>query len=175
MEGVSIQDRMALRDKWCSEPEGLVQNLNGQNMFAFGMLSDDDDSEADILETLAQRRNANKNVDPKKLVGVSTRLNAVSALSEDLPISTYHQEMVKVVDQCVEDLKKKFKDGLEDRCQIGAAKAEAAALEISDAFAASMHWGTYRASEYIKGGRDRHLRNLASPPPQWSMEARPQC
>ncbi len=57
--------------------------------------------------------------------------------------------MAKVVDGCIEDLKKMFHDGLEERCQVGAANAEAAALESSDAFAASMHWATYRASKQV--------------------------
>jgi hypothetical protein len=61
-------------------------------------------------------------------------------------------------------MKEAFKDGLEERCHTGAAnvgeltvslihyswflaQASAAAVDTSDAFASSMHWGSYRASK----------------------------
>ena len=52
-----------------------------------------------------------------------------------------------VVDKCVDDLQRLFRDGLEEKCHLGAVNAATAASEISDLFAASMHWATYRASE----------------------------
>lgn len=52
-----------------------------------------------------------------------------------------------VVDNCVNELQKLFRGGLEEKCRLGAVSAATAALETSDTFAASMHWGTYRASE----------------------------
>ncbi|KAL6302427.1 hypothetical protein BKA93DRAFT_737025 [Sparassis latifolia] len=50
-----------------------------------------------------------------------------------------------VVDSCVEELKARFRESLERKCTAGAAKAAQAAITTSDAFAASMHWRTYRA------------------------------
>ncbi|KAG1770052.1 hypothetical protein EDD22DRAFT_992948 [Suillus occidentalis] len=50
------------------------------------------------------------------------------------------------VEKCVLDLQVLFHDGLEDKCQVGAANTAAAAVQHVDEFAGSMHWGTYRAT-----------------------------
>jgi hypothetical protein len=55
----------------------------------------------------------------------------------------------EVTEGNVEQLKEKFRDGLEDKCRVGAQKAESMAVDTSDAFAASMHWQTYRARSYL--------------------------
>ncbi|KAL5632722.1 hypothetical protein ACGC1H_005617 [Rhizoctonia solani] len=56
------------------------------------------------------------------------------------------QNMKKVVANCVELLKKAFREGIEERCLSGAMKARQLAVEISDNFASSMHWQSYRAA-----------------------------
>lgn len=58
------------------------------------------------------------------------------------------QSMKNVVADCVAQLKRVFRDGIEERCRAGANKAKTAAVETSDTFAASMHWASYRASMY---------------------------
>ncbi|CDO74067.1 hypothetical protein BN946_scf185043.g117 [Trametes cinnabarina] len=55
-------------------------------------------------------------------------------------------EFRTLVNNCVDDLQERFRDGLEERCQVGASNAATSAVETSDAFAASMHWCTYRAT-----------------------------
>jgi hypothetical protein len=72
-----------------------------------------------------------------------------------------------VVDDSVKELQDMFNNGLEDKCQIGAAnvrsdhlshlqlfilfsQAAEAAVETSDSFSAGMHWATYRASKWNK-------------------------
>jgi L-ribulose-5-phosphate 3-epimerase UlaE len=54
--------------------------------------------------------------------------------------------MKKVVQDCIKELKRVFRDGIEERCRAGANKAKTVAVETSDTFAASMHWASYRAS-----------------------------
>lgn len=78
-----------------------------------------------------------------------------------------HQAFNKIVESCVKDLQERFRDGLEEKCQVGATnvcpptrytnylvveldniQASAVAVEVSDSFASRMHWATYRASMY---------------------------
>ncbi|KAF9452482.1 hypothetical protein P691DRAFT_697145, partial [Macrolepiota fuliginosa MF-IS2] len=56
------------------------------------------------------------------------------------------QRFINLIDNCVEELQAHFKDGLEEKCHIGATNAADAAVSTSDEFASSMHWGTYRAT-----------------------------
>lgn len=56
------------------------------------------------------------------------------------------QDFDKVVENCVAEIQKMFREGLEEKCRLGAISAASAALDTSDTFAASMHWATYRAS-----------------------------
>ncbi|KZT13003.1 uncharacterized protein LAESUDRAFT_719309 [Laetiporus sulphureus 93-53] len=51
-----------------------------------------------------------------------------------------------VIDDCVRELKDRFRDELDEKCLVGAAIAASTAVETSDTFAASMHWATYRAA-----------------------------
>jgi hypothetical protein len=80
-----------------------------------------------------------------------------------------------VVDKTVRELKVEFKNGLKDKCEVGAAlvryrscldsayannihQAAEAAVTTSDGFAAGMHWGTYRASKHsIRFHRPSHV------------------
>ncbi|KAH9482911.1 Nuclear GTPase SLIP-GC [Psilocybe cubensis] len=66
-------------------------------------------------------------------------------------------EFAKLVDGCVHDLQTNFKDGLEDKCRIGAANAADAALNTVDEFTSSMHWATYRATLRRHGSWRRDL------------------
>ncbi|KAL0949749.1 hypothetical protein HGRIS_009787 [Hohenbuehelia grisea] len=55
------------------------------------------------------------------------------------------KEFDRIVDENMELLKERFRDGLEEKCRAGAAKAIAAAVTISDNYA-QQRWQTYRAS-----------------------------
>ncbi|THV08632.1 hypothetical protein K435DRAFT_883341 [Dendrothele bispora CBS 962.96] len=67
------------------------------------------------------------------------------------------REFSVVIDKSVKDLQAKFQDGLEDRCRVGAGQAAESALAISDEFAASMHWASYRATLRRHGSFRRDL------------------
>ncbi|KAL9712639.1 hypothetical protein Ac2012v2_003876 [Leucoagaricus gongylophorus] len=56
------------------------------------------------------------------------------------------QRFANLVDDCVENIKAHFKDGLEEKCRVGAANASDAAVQTTDEFSSSMHWATYRAT-----------------------------
>jgi hypothetical protein len=101
------------------------------------------------------------------------------------------KEFGKVVDQRVEELQEHFKDGLEDKCRVGAAnvshqpepgtqcltppKAADAAVATSDQFANSMHWATYRASEWSLDMKFSILAEFyTSSPSTWVMAPRSQ-
>ena len=95
----------------------------------------------------------------------------------------------------MKDLQDCFKDGLEDKCKVGAAnvsivtslstticelfrtapQAAASALSTSDEFAASMHWSTYRASESARTSVKHLLTTYNSSPPARNMAQRSQC
>lgn len=85
-------------------------------------------------------------------IGIVPRLVKVSAPNLEIEIwinNFSSQEFTQVVEKTVAELQDHFKDGLEDRCQVGAAKAAEAAVGCSDRFAARiMHWATFRASEF---------------------------
>lgn len=81
------------------------------------------------------------------------------------------QRFINLIDDCVEKLKAHFKDGLEEKCRIGAASASDAAVQTADEFSSSMHWATYRATLRRHGEWRRNLneeltlpftRNIAS-------------
>ncbi|KAG8740113.1 hypothetical protein FRC10_004742 [Ceratobasidium sp. 414] len=65
--------------------------------------------------------------------------------------------MENVVLDGVKQLKQVFRDGIEERCRVGAGKAKDAAIETSDKLADSMHWGTYRATLRRDG---EHLKDV---------------
>ncbi|EUC63310.1 GTPase SLIP-GC protein, partial [Rhizoctonia solani AG-3 Rhs1AP] len=56
------------------------------------------------------------------------------------------QNMKTIAANCVEQLENAFREGIEERCLSGAMKARQSAVEISDNFASSMHWQSYRAA-----------------------------
>ncbi|RXW25223.1 hypothetical protein EST38_g555 [Candolleomyces aberdarensis] len=66
-------------------------------------------------------------------------------------------EFIVLVENCVEELKQKFQDGLEDKCRTGSASASAAAVAVVDDLAGSIHWQTYRATLRRHGSWRRDL------------------
>ncbi|KAJ7047442.1 hypothetical protein C8F04DRAFT_7939 [Mycena alexandri] len=77
-----------------------------------------------------------------QLIGITPRLVA---------------EFGKVVETNVSLLKEHLRDGLEERCRVGAANAAESAVPTSDEFAGSMHWGSYRATLRRNGEYRRDL------------------
>ncbi|TFY80874.1 hypothetical protein EWM64_g3143, partial [Hericium alpestre] len=67
------------------------------------------------------------------------------------------KEFGAVADKTVAGLKAEFRNGLQEKCEVGAALASDAALETSDAFAGGMHWATYRATLRRHGAWRRDL------------------
>ncbi|KAJ6599136.1 hypothetical protein DFH09DRAFT_1130225 [Mycena vulgaris] len=63
----------------------------------------------------------------------------------------------KVVDTNVSLLKDHLRDGLEERCRVGAMNAAEVAVSTSDDFAQSMHWASYRATLRRNGEYRRDL------------------
>ncbi|KAI0721894.1 Dynamin family-domain-containing protein [Cerioporus squamosus] len=122
---VTEADRLAMRDKW----ESYAPDEEDR----YGIASSDgawpeyEDYGQEKLYTLPQTK-VDLDGEP---IGVAPRLR---------------KEFEAVVDNCVEELQERFKEGLEEKCKAGATNAATAAVETSDQFAASMHWGTYRAT-----------------------------
>ncbi|KAJ7781316.1 hypothetical protein B0H16DRAFT_1671621 [Mycena metata] len=129
---VSAADREALRDKFESgEVEAEPAN--------------DDDPFAAILggSGLYTMPTTVPKVDRYgQLIGVTPRLVA---------------EFGKVVETNVALLKDHLRDGLEERCRVGAANAAESAVPTSDDFAVSMHWASYRATLRRNGEYRRDL------------------
>ncbi|KAG5641399.1 hypothetical protein DXG03_005335 [Asterophora parasitica] len=151
---VTVADREALRERW--ESSGNVDNDydSDDDRSGSGGWASSDDGDVDPfaailggklgaeLYSMHKAKSTPKVDDYGNPVGISPRL----AL-----------EFTKSVDKCVKDLQEGFRDGLEDKCKVGAANAAAAAVPTSDEFAASMHWGTYRATLRRHGSWRRDL------------------
>lgn len=146
---VTAADRETLREKW--ESSNLRDGNDGESANGWGMTDFGGDSFDAIFgglggdlsaELYALNKPAPK-VDPYgQPVGIAPRL----AL-----------EFGKLVDKCVTDLQENFKEGLEDKCRVGATNAADVAVPTSDEFAASMHWATYRATLRRHGSWRRDL------------------
>ncbi|PIL36747.1 hypothetical protein GSI_00436 [Ganoderma sinense ZZ0214-1] len=125
---VTEADRFAMKDQWESD---MLDPEEDDPYYSGLMASSDDDYRhllADMnLYTMKQTK-VDRNGEP---IGVTPRLV---------------KEFEKVVESCVEELQERFRDGLEERCQVGATNAASSAVQTSDTFAASMHWATYRAT-----------------------------
>ncbi|KAJ7700013.1 hypothetical protein B0H17DRAFT_274436 [Mycena rosella] len=63
----------------------------------------------------------------------------------------------KVVEASVSLLKDHLRDGLEERCRVGAVNAAEVAVATSDDFANTMHWASYRATLRRNGEYRRDL------------------
>ncbi|KAI0758261.1 Dynamin family-domain-containing protein [Irpex lacteus] len=139
---VTQADREALKEAWESS---IPDDASDGDIFGAGWASSDDLLDLPGLAMLADplgshgglySLNSTTRKEPKvdrygELVGVTPRLV---------------RDFADVVEDCVDELKKKFQDGLAEKCRIGATNAASAAVETSDNFAASMHWATYRAT-----------------------------
>ncbi|KAK0206486.1 Dynamin family-domain-containing protein [Desarmillaria ectypa] len=136
ISGVTATDREALRSKWESTDEDLDQDDQFQ-------LDDDDPYAAILGGGLYNIKETVPKADAyREAVGITPRLV---------------KDFTKVIEDNVENLKEKFREGLEDKCRTGAAQASAAAVITSDELAASMHWGTYRATLRRHGSFRRDL------------------
>ncbi|TBU32140.1 hypothetical protein BD311DRAFT_775680 [Dichomitus squalens] len=125
---VTEADRLAMKEQWESD---MLDPEDEDPYYDDDLMASSDDYRhlmQDMnLYTLKQTK-VDRNGEP---VGVTPRLI---------------EEFERAVENCVEELQERFKDGLEERCKIGATSAAAVAVETSDTFAASMHWATYRAT-----------------------------
>ncbi|KAI0773956.1 hypothetical protein C8Q74DRAFT_798482 [Fomes fomentarius] len=126
---VTEEDRLAMKEQWESdmaqEPDVYPDYASSDS----GYMDADDDVDDPFagLHTIKQTK-----LGPDgKPAGVTPRLL---------------EEFGQVIEDCVQELKERFKDGLEEKCQVGASNAASAAVATSDTFAASMHWATYRAT-----------------------------
>ncbi|KZT24461.1 hypothetical protein NEOLEDRAFT_1134832 [Neolentinus lepideus HHB14362 ss-1] len=129
MEGIgeiTETDRVALREKWESSPpdDGLDFNFASSD-FDFGDLGN-------LGGLYSMQNKPAKKVDAYgEPTGVTPRLV---------------KDFAAVIDETIEELQNRFKDGLEEKMQTGAEQAAASAVTTSDTFAASVHWATYRAT-----------------------------
>ncbi|KAI0829426.1 hypothetical protein BC628DRAFT_1501297 [Trametes gibbosa] len=143
---VAEADRAAMPEKWES------------SMVAEGNMSEEDPDEDRFAYTFGAGWASSEPYDQPMLNdilegGAGTRLYS---LNKQTKVDRYGQpvgvaprleaEFRKLSDGCVDDLQERFRDGLEERCRVGAASASSAAVETSDALAAAMHWATYRAT-----------------------------
>ncbi|KAG6820103.1 hypothetical protein H0H93_005415 [Arthromyces matolae] len=151
---VTVADREDLRKKWESSGNFTINNEDDEDGGYGGWESSDDpDPYAAIFGDLGGNLGAalysmNRPKPAPKVdeyghpVGIAPRLA---------------QEFSKSVDKCVKELQEHFKDGLEDKCKVGAANAASAAVKTTDEFAGSMHWATYRATLRRHGSFRRDL------------------
>lgn len=120
---ITAIDREALRTKW--ESQGFDQaNEYGVNPlgdpFLDGILGG---LGGDLGAGLYAINKPALKVDPhEQLTGITPRLCTVRIHQiPHLPSNIPLQDFAKVVDKCVQDLQQNFKDGLEDKCRVGAA------------------------------------------------------
>ncbi|KIY48788.1 hypothetical protein FISHEDRAFT_58698 [Fistulina hepatica ATCC 64428] len=118
IQGVTPADREALRKKWDS---GVENN-------------DEEEDEED------DQGNFQMDLDEDPFADIPSLSGLGGAGLDTMP-----SDFTEAVAVCTEDLKKKFQNGLEEKCRIGAADASAKAVETSDSSASSCHWQTYRA------------------------------
>ncbi|KAJ7937120.1 hypothetical protein B0H13DRAFT_2226534 [Mycena leptocephala] len=131
---VTAADREMLREQWESGEQEAPEPMN------------DDDPFAAILGAGGNLYTMPTSV-PKvdrygQPVGITPKLIA---------------EFGKVIETSVSSLKEHLRDGLEERCRVGAANAADAAISTSDDFAGSMHWSSYRATLRRNGEYRRDL------------------
>ncbi|KAJ3773109.1 hypothetical protein FB446DRAFT_18931 [Lentinula raphanica] len=124
---VTPEDRRALQDKW----ESIMDDDDDEPMSAGA--EEEDDYFTAFLNSRAeyQRLFAMHSGTKKNNKGIAPRLN---------------EDFGKLIQECVAQLQDLFKDGLEDKCRVGASLSANEAVELSDSFAAAMHWASYRAT-----------------------------
>ncbi|KAG2348817.1 hypothetical protein BDR05DRAFT_873352 [Suillus weaverae] len=170
---VTIADRESLREKWESTPQG------GEGMYDINEDMPYWRSSPDPMS--AHPFQAFRGIMSRALDARLFSMNNQSSLKVDArgePIGVTPRlvkEFGAHVEKSVSDLQDLFRDGLEDKCQVGAANAAEGAVQHVDEFAGSMHWATYRATLRRHGSWRRDLnvelvtpftRNIAS---SWSM------
>ncbi|KAG5637833.1 hypothetical protein H0H81_003038 [Sphagnurus paluster] len=152
---VTVVDREALREKWESGHTGDdYDEENDQSEVCYGAWanSDDGDPFTALIGNLGGSLGAELYSMHKKQTPKVDAYGQPTGIAPRLAL-----EFSKLVDQCIKDLQENFKEGLEDKCKVGAANAAAAAVPTSDEFAGSMHWGTYRATLRRHGSWRRDL------------------
>ncbi|KIK36397.1 hypothetical protein CY34DRAFT_26339 [Suillus luteus UH-Slu-Lm8-n1] len=149
IDDVKIAEREILREKWESTPQG------GDGKY-------DSDSEDEGMPYWRSTRGFLRAYRIPTYQDLMPRMDAHSEPKGVTPRLV--KEFGAHVEKCVLDLQVLFRDGLEDKCQVGAANAAGAAVQHVDEFAESMHWGTYRAILRRHGswGRDLNV-ELATP------------
>ncbi|TFK28807.1 hypothetical protein FA15DRAFT_753191 [Coprinopsis marcescibilis] len=126
---VTIEDRTDLRAHW----ETVISEKPAAPADAWARFDSDDDAlarfaESDDLYTMDDSEQNENAVDNE---GVAYKLCS---------------KFCDLTNDCVDELKNKFKDGLEKKCITGATDAANAAVSLVDGFCASMHWSSYRAT-----------------------------
>ncbi|KAJ7276327.1 hypothetical protein B0H12DRAFT_1084814 [Mycena haematopus] len=137
---VTDDDRNSLREKWESGEQDAVESESESE-------SIDSDPFAALLGGGGGLYRMPLEPAPKRdrdgqLIGITPRLVA---------------EFGEIVIASVESLKDHLRDGLEEKCRVGAANAADAAVSTSDDFASSMHWASYRATLRRNGEYRRDL------------------
>ncbi|KAL5527490.1 hypothetical protein ACEPAG_6281 [Sanghuangporus baumii] len=152
---VSEADREALRQKWESAHDEVLCTMDDYEDDE----SDDESNGYDWVHAYGRLVPvARESANAPKLGGTKQRRDG------DGIIARLSEKFTEVIATSVEDMQHAFKDGLEEKCQAGANTAAESAVEISDAFAASMHWSTYRATLRRDGIWRRNLNEeLVSP------------
>lgn len=174
---VSEADKEALREKWESTPELGLCTMSDDDEDQDSEDQDDFDwifQRGRLIPVARTRARSPKLRSPAeargnaKVNGITGKLSQVSRSPPPFSciLTCTLQEFRHVIAASVGGMQRAFKDGLEEKCQEGAnavrifdihgtsnskgfGQAAEAALETSDAFAASMHWATYRASGFL--------------------------
>ncbi|KLO16323.1 hypothetical protein SCHPADRAFT_823334 [Schizopora paradoxa] len=142
---VSESDRTTLRDQWQTK-QRLVQMNNDDR----DSDSEDEDDPYDLGNTYRKSiEDAYGLDDDDDSNGISKRLA---------------KDLVFVVEDCVKEMQEVFREGIEDKCKLGAEYAAENAVQLVDDFAGSTHWCTYRATLRRNGAWRRNLNEeLAMP------------
>ncbi|KAG2369878.1 hypothetical protein BDR07DRAFT_1526349 [Suillus spraguei] len=155
---VTIADRESLREKWESTPQG------GEGMYDSDEFDDDDEdmpywrSLPDFTSVRGFRFPGMGMLDTRLLSMNNRSSLKVDARGEPIGVTPrLVKEFGVHVEKSVSDLQDLFRDGLEDKCQVGAANAAEGAVQHVDEFAGSMHWATYRATLRRHGSWRRDL------------------
>ncbi|KAH9951754.1 Dynamin family-domain-containing protein [Amylocystis lapponica] len=136
---VTETDRESLREKW----ESMMPDDDDLEGLAYGDgWASSDPFDLPLLDALASG-----NPLAGGLYSLQKKETKLDKYGEPVGVTPrLTRDFRTVIDNCVNDLQACFQDGLEEKCQTGAENASSAALQTSDTFAASMHWGTYRAT-----------------------------
>ncbi|KAG2146754.1 hypothetical protein DEU56DRAFT_786239 [Suillus clintonianus] len=170
---VTIADRESLREKWESTPQDQEMYDSDDEGMPYWRSSPDPMSAHAFQEF---RGMMSKDLMDARLFSMSNQSSLkVDARGEPIGVTPrLVKEFGTHIEKSVSDLQDLFRDGLEDKCQVGATNAAEGAVQHVDEFAGSMHWATYRATLRRHGSWRRDLnvelltpftRNIAS---SWS-------